>query len=248
MDQKLRIDLNCDVGEGQGNEAQLFPFISSCNIACGGHAGDAASIREILRLAEQHQVKVGAHPSYPDRKNFGRISLDIKDEALKASIKNQLSEFFTIAHEENIQVHHIKPHGALYNDIAGNEQLAELFLTAAADYLPGCQLYAPFGSCIAELALNSGVAVCFEAFADRNYNENLSLVSRKLANALITDPQTMTDHVLRMVKEKQVLTLEGSLVPIQAQTFCVHGDTPDAVSLLEKLHTFLENEQIMIGL
>ncbi len=248
MDQKLHIDLNCDVGEGVGNEAQLFPLISSCNIACGGHAGDAASIRKILKLAKQHGVKAGAHPSYPDRENFGRVSLDMKDEAFQASIQNQLTDFFMIADEEGIPVHHIKPHGALYNDIARDERLAKLFLAAAADYLDGRLLFVPFGSRIAELALITGVRVSYEAFADRNYNENLSLVSRKQENALITDPEAMMEHVLRMVKGQQVKTLDGSLLPIQAQTFCVHGDTPDAVSLLEKLHTFLENEDIMIGL
>lgn len=248
MGQKYRIDLNCDVGEGVGNEAQLFPLISSCNIACGGHAGDETSIRAILKLAEQHQVKVGAHPSYPDRENFGRISLDITEEALAMSIKNQLKGFFDIAHEEDIPVHHIKPHGALYNDIAKDARLANLFLAAIADYLPGRMLYAPYGSVVAELALKSGVRICYEAFADRNYNENLSLVSRKQENALIADPQEMAEHVLRMVKEQRVKTVEGLLVHIQAQTFCVHGDTPDAVSLLKKLHTFFKIEQIAIGL
>lgn len=248
MDQKYRIDLNCDVGEGVGNEAQLFPLISSCNIACGGHAGDETSIRAILKLAEQHQVKAGAHPSYPDRENFGRISLDITDEALAMSIKKQLKGFFDIADEEDIPVHHIKPHGALYNDIARDARLANLFLAAIADYLPGRILYAPYGSVIAELALKSGVEVCYEAFADRNYNENLSLVSRKQENALITDPDSMNAQVLRILKDQQVQSVEGSLVPIQAQTFCVHGDTPDAVSLLKKLHTSLKTEQIAIGL
>ncbi|MDH3699133.1 MAG: 5-oxoprolinase subunit PxpA [Flavobacteriaceae bacterium] len=246
MDQKLRIDLNCDVGEGVGNETQLLPMISSCNIACGGHAGNESSIRTILRLAKTHKVKAGAHPSYPDRVNFGRISMKISGDALKLSIQEQLERFFTIAEEEGVSVFHIKPHGALYNDIARDESLAEVFLTASVDYLTERVLFAPFGSVIAQRAREAGITVWYEAFADRNYNKDLSLVSRKKEQALITDPEGMKEHVLRIVKEGLVETIAGDRLPIKAQTFCVHGDTPNAVSLLKQLIAALETELIRI--
>lgn len=246
MDQKVHIDLNCDVGEGVGNEAQILPMISSCNIACGGHAGNEASMRTILRLAKTLEVKAGAHPSYPDRENFGRISMIITEDALKLSIQEQLERFYTIANEEGVTVHHIKPHGALYNDIARDESLADLFLDAAADFLTGRVLYVPFGSIIARRAREAGIAIWYEAFADRNYNKDLSLVSRKKDNALITDPERMKEHVLHIVKEGLVKTIEGDRLPLKAQTFCVHGDTPNATLLLKQLIAALDKELIRI--
>lgn len=246
MDQNLHIDLNCDVGEGVGNEAQLLPMISSCNIACGGHAGDETSMRRILRLAKTHGVKAGAHPSYPDHENFGRISMKITEAALKLSIQEQLEGFYRIADEEGVTVHHIKPHGALYNDIARDESLADLFLDAAKEFLPGRILYVPFGSIIAHKAIEAGITIWHEAFADRNYNKDLSLVSRKKVNAMITDPERMKEHVLRIVKEGMVETREGDRLPLKAQTFCVHGDTPNATSLLEQLIEELDKELIRI--
>ncbi|NND16697.1 MAG: 5-oxoprolinase subunit PxpA [Eudoraea sp.] len=246
MEKELRIDLNCDVGEGVGNEALLFPLISSCNIACGGHAGDASSIREILKLAKTHQVKVGAHPSYPDREHFGRISIDMTEEALKQTIQEQLQLFFRIADEEGIPVHHIKPHGALYNDIAKDEGLADAFLAAVDHFLQGRILYAPFRSVIAQQAKKAGFEIWHEAFADRNYNKDLSLVSRNQDDALITDPKRMKEHVLRILKEQTVQSIEGDLVPLHANTFCVHGDTPNAEDLLDQLLVSLGQEQILI--
>ena len=140
-----KININCDVGEGMQNEAELFPFITSCNIACGGHAGNAESIRYVIRLAAEHNVKIGAHPSYPDREHFGRRSLSLPAQALIGSIQEQLLLFFKIAAQENVEVHHIKAHGALYNDIAKNAITARNYLRALVDYEGKVALYAPYG-------------------------------------------------------------------------------------------------------
>ncbi len=240
------IDINCDVGEGVGNEPDLFPYISSCNIACGGHAGDEATMRSIAALAQPHQVKIGAHPSYPDKPNFGREVMDISNEALSASIKNQLATFDGILEEINGKLHHIKAHGALYNETAKNEELAQNYLNAISEYRTRAIVYVPYGSVIASLAKAQGFELWFEGFADRNYNPDLSLVSRKSDKALIHRPEEVLNHVLPMICENRVLTISDQLVPIEVQTLCVHGDTSSALEILMYLSTELPNHQVKI--
>lgn len=240
------IDINCDLGEGMGNEKDLMPYISSCNIACGGHAGNESTIFEVLQLAKEHQVKVGAHPSYPDKENFGRKVMDISSEALKKSIKEQLALFVKVADRVDVNINHIKPHGALYNAIAKEQALAEVFLDAILDYATKCTLYVPFGSVIASLAVNQGFKVKYEAFADRNYNEDLSLVSRENDNAVITEPQEVVKHLLQMVKKGKVNTISGKLISLKTETFCVHGDTPTALKILTYLSEELPKNQVYI--
>ena len=230
-----KIDINCDVGEGMQNEAQLFPLITSCNIACGGHAGDAASIREILQLAMEHKVKVGAHPSYPDKENFGRRSMELSEAELIATVFEQVGLFFTLAAEVGIPVHHIKAHGALYNDIAADAALARTYLRALEPYHGKVLLYVPYKSAIAKEAEDRKWTVHYEAFADRNYNADRSLVPRSFPEALITDPEQMSTHLLRMYEDHMIHTVDGTDVPILADTYCIHGDTPGAVELLATL-------------
>lgn len=241
-----KIDINCDVGEGINNEADLFPFITSCNIACGGHAGNADSIRSVIRLAAEHKVKIGAHPSYPDREHFGRRSLALPAQALIGTIQEQLMLFFKIASQENVSVHHIKAHGALYNDIAKDASLARNYLRALVDYERKVAIYAPYGSALAGEAQARGWSVLYEAFADRNYNADLSLVSRSDPEALITDADQMAVHLLRIFEDHAVRAIDGTDVPIQADTFCIHGDTPGAVTLLHQLVGRLEWHRIQL--
>lgn len=229
---KRTIDINCDVGEGVGNEAELFPMISSCNIACGGHAGSKDTIQSCLDFAQQHNVKIGAHPSYPDRKNFGRLTLDISDEDLIESIQGQLQLFNTICGKQGATLHHIKPHGALYNDIAKSKHLAEVFIKAIVLYKEKVFLYVPFGSVIEELAISKGFKIKREAFADRNYNNDLSLVSRKQEKALISAGPSVLKHLILMFTECMVETINGDKIAIQADTYCIHGDTPAASDIL----------------
>lgn len=229
---KRTIDINCDVGEGIGNEQELFPMISSCNIACGGHAGTVETIRLCLKLAQQHNVHIGAHPSYPDKENFGRVSVVISDEDLISSIQSQMQRFSAACNQLGVALHHIKPHGALYNDIAKNEKKAHAFLKAIAPYKEQVFLYVPYGSVIQELAIADDFKIKREAFADRNYNTDLSLVSRIHENALISNGKDVVKHLMLMFNENVVNTISGDLIPIQADTYCIHGDTPAASQIL----------------
>ena len=222
------IDINCDVGEVLANDPALLPLVSSCNIACGGHAGDETSMRTTIRIAKKYGVRIGAHPSYPDKENFGRKVLAISAGELQRSLHKQLEIFATIIEEEQAEWHHIKPHGALYNAIAKDNALATVYLEAIERFAPDRYLYVPFQSRIAENAMNSGFKIKYEAFADRNYNEDLSLVSRNLENAVITSPKLVLQHLLSMVLEEKVKTISGEVRPIQANTFCIHGDTATA--------------------
>ncbi|MGB7393223.1 MAG: 5-oxoprolinase subunit PxpA [Pricia sp.] len=241
-----KIDINCDVGEGIGNEAQLFPLISSCNIACGGHAGDASSMQRVSRLAKKHGVKVGAHPSYPDKANFGRASLDIPVEQLIQSIRQQIADLKSILEKENIPLHHIKAHGALYNDIAKEADLAETYLDAIQENYNSILLYVPPSSKIEKLALDRGFSIAREAFADRNYNSDLSLVSREHPRALIESPEAVLAHVAQIVNHQKVKTIDDKEVPILADTICIHGDTPLAFQIVSYLSRELPNLNIRI--
>lgn len=244
--EKNFIDINCDVGEGIGNEESLFPYISSCNIACGGHAGDEQIMEQIVVLAKKHQVKIGAHPSYPDKENFGRISLSIPFDVLKNSIEEQLSNLISILKTQGVSLHHIKAHGALYNDIAKDRALASVFLEAVEQFKGIAFIYAPFGSVLEKEALKQGFKIMIEAFGDRNYNTDLTLVSRKTANAVIEDPKEVLAHITNMVKNKSVKTLNGTVEKISAETYCIHGDTPSALQILAYLSEELPEQQIYL--
>ena len=243
---KMYIDINCDVGEGVGNETELFPHISSCNIACGGHAGDPESIRSIIRLSKSYHLKIGAHPSYPDRDNFGRISVEISRDQLIDTIRQQLAVIIDILQEEGGELHHIKAHGALYNDIAKDAELAAIFLEAIHSFKEEAVLYVPYNSVIERLAQLKGFNIALEAFGDRNYNTDLSLVSRRKSNALIETPKAVLKHILSIVRDKKVKTITGKHIPIKADTVCIHGDTPTAVQILQYLSKELGKYNIQL--
>ena len=240
------IDLNCDVGEGVGNEAQLFPYISSCNIACGGHAGDTFTMRQIVRLAKHWNIKVGAHPSYPDKENFGRTHMDITSEALIQSIRHQITTLVSILQQENIPFHHIKAHGALYNEIGKNAALASQFLEAIVRYKKEVLIYVPHASEIDKMAVAQGFSIQYEAFADRNYNADLSLVPRTHPKALIASSSAVLKHIVQMVKSQRVRSLTAENVKILADTFCIHSDTPAAIEIVMYLTQELPKYDIHI--
>lgn len=241
------IDINADVGEGILQEARFFPLLSSCNIACGGHAGDHKSMQNCIQLALQHQVKIGVHPSYPDVENFGRVSLQIAPSILIHSLQNQISAFKKICDAEGAKIHHIKPHGALYNDMAKDISMAKLFLSAISSYKKDYKLYVPFGSVIAKEAIKEGFSTVYEAFLDRNYHADLSLVSRKESNAMLNDPKKIGEQLLGILKDQQIRAVTGEVVKIKASTFCIHGDSPAAFEILTYLHSQVFNHQITIS-
>ncbi|SHI77482.1 UPF0271 protein [Arenibacter nanhaiticus] len=243
---EYRIDINCDVGEGLENEDILLPLISSCNIACGGHAGDLETMRKVALLAKQHGVLVGAHPSYPDKEHFGRISMTMAPAEVKQSIGSQLEVFCQLLKEEEIPLNHIKPHGALYNDLAKDQALAKIFLEVLAPYRKGIYLYVPYNSVIAKEALEQEFNIKYEAFADRNYNSDLTLVSRQHPQAVINDPKDVLRHLVAMVKEQVVTTLNGDKRAIIAETFCIHGDSVRVSEILTYLSVELPKNLIYI--
>ena len=240
------IDINVDVGEGVNNEAQLMPYISSCNIACGGHAGDLETMRTVIKLAKQHRVKIGAHPSFPDKENFGRQAIEISSAALFKSIREQINNLMMVLRDENVRLQHIKPHGALYNLATTDVSIATVIIEAVKSISLPVKLYVPYNSVIAELALQENIPIVYEAFADRNYNDDLTLVSRNKKNAIILDSEELFNHIFRMITQRNVKSVNGVEVKIIADTFCIHGDNPKAVNLIKDLKVKLE--QIHIGI
>jgi UPF0271 protein len=239
------IDLNADVGEGVNNETQLMPFLSSCSIACGGHAGDESTMTSVVQLAKKHQVKIGAHPSFPDKANFGRLKMDISSDDLLVSLKTQVNSLLKVLENENRSLHHIKPHGALYNLANTDNAYAEVIVDLM-NHFDGTKLYAPYGSLIAKKAEDANITVFFEAFADRNYNDDLTLVSRSKPNALIEDAEQMSEHVLNMILHHHVKTINGTEKNIKADTMCMHGDQPQAAQHLKILTERLIKKGIQI--
>lgn len=246
MSSKLKIDINADVGEGFNNETQLMPYLSSCNIACSGHAGDFKSMTKVVKLAKKHNVKVGAHPSFPDKANFGRKEIDISSEELFKSLKSQIEDLLKIVTSENLKLHHIKPHGALYNLAAKNETIAKTIVDVLDSFPENLKLYASPKSVISEVAKSRHIEVVFEGFADRNYNEDLSLVSRQNSDALITKKETVFEHVFNMISNQKVKTISGVEVEFFVDTVCVHGDTENAQEILRYLYGNLKKKNIEI--
>ena len=240
------IHLNCDLGEGGKYDAQLMPNISACNIACGGHAGDEETMLRTVLLALNNNVEIGAHPSYPDRENFGRRSLDISDNDLKRSIQEQLFSLHEIVQKQGGKLTHIKPHGALYNDAAKDKRIAEIILNSIVESNLDLKLYAPQNSIISKLA-NGKIEVVFEAFVDRNYKPDFSLVSRTKSNALITQKEAVFKHLFSMFYDGEIVCENDSKISSCAATFCLHSDTPNAVEILEYLVEKLNAMNIKIA-
>lgn len=241
------IDLNCDVGEGVGNEAGLFPLISSCNIACGGHAGDPDLMRSLIRLAMDHGLKIGAHPSYPDREHFGRRSMELPENELHESLGRQLDAMHGALGACGARLHHIKAHGALYNDLAFKPALAKQYLDFLDPYRGQVILFSLYGSIFSELARLRGFEVWEEGFADRAYRCDGSLVPRSRDGAMLQLPEQVLEQIIAMVREERVACEEGWFHPMKVDTVCVHGDTPKALEILTYLSRKLANASIHIG-
>ncbi|MBP0904212.1 5-oxoprolinase subunit PxpA [Mariniflexile gromovii] len=244
--QTQSIDINVDVGEGIGNESLLLPYVSSCNIACGGHAGNATTMRKVVKLAKNHRVKIGAHPSFPDFENFGRKPMEMPCVALYTSLKEQISDLMAVIQEENTILHHVKPHGALYNMAITDVRIATTIVEVMKSIALPVKLYVPYNSVIETLALQNNIPITYEVFADRNYNDDLTLVSRTEKNALIHDADAMFEHVFYMINNRKVRTITGAEVEIKAETYCVHGDNLQAAVLLKKLYENLGAKAIKI--
>lgn len=221
-----------------------MPFITSCNIACGGHAGSIASVAQLVALAKRHHVKIGAHPSFPDEKNFGREFIPIPLPQLRESLMEQINLVVSQCDREGVKMHHIKPHGALYNRCAVDKAYGGMMVGLMQECFPDCVLYAPYNSVIAELARGK-INVHVEGFADRNYNDDHSLVSRKQTNAMLTDKKTILKHIEHMLLNHKITTVTGKEIDTQVDTVCVHGDSPQAVALVEFLYRQLTEKKLL---
>lgn len=234
MNFQFLYDINCDLGEGSGNDEQLMPFIDSCNIACGGHFGTLTTMQETINSAQNHQVKIGAHPSYPDTENFGRQIMAISETDLRHSLVEQMLCFKQACQLQGAELHHIKLHGALYNVAAQDSKIATLVLSAISKVMENTIIYAPYASVLAKLAQQK-FTVMNEAFIDRRYHSDLNLVSRHHALAVIDDPQQAWQQFLSMVNENQITSIEGQTVTIKAETFCLHGDAKNALAIIKMI-------------
>jgi UPF0271 protein len=219
----MTIDLNCDMGELEdaAHEAALMEYITSANIACGGHAGDDETMERTARLALERGVRIGAHPSYPDRAHFGRVEVALSAVEIEQTVREQIERLERVAQKLGARLTHVKPHGALYNVAARNEEVARAIGTAVARWRASATVFGLAGSAALEVWRGMGLTAAAEAFADRRYEADGSLRSRQFDDALITDPGEAAAQAVRLARAGNV------------QTICVHGDTPHAVEILK---------------
>ena len=243
---KMMVDLNADLGEGAGHDGELLALVTSANIACGFHAGDADSMRKSIEGAHARNVAVGAHPSLFDRENFGRKELPVKAVEVFDAVVYQLGIFQAIAEAAGVRPNHVKPHGALYNMAARNEELAGAIARAVASVDPKLIFFAPVKSALARAGEAHNLQIAHEVFADRNYCRDGSLVSRSRPDALLHDPSEAAQRVLRMLREGKVRSVDGADVDVRAETICLHGDNPEAVEFARALRSQLEKEAVTV--
>jgi UPF0271 protein len=243
---KFSVDLNADLGEGSGHDAELFELISSANIATGFHAGDPSSMFDSICAAKEKGVAVGAHPSFADRENFGRKEIGVPIPELFAQLVYQLGAFQSVALSAGVRPNHVKPHGALYNKAVRDEEMANAIARAIIAVDPSLILFAPANSAMERAGRDAGLKIAREIFADRNYLNDGWLVPRSRADALLSDPKEAAQRVLRMLREGKVRSVEGGDVDVRGETICVHGDTPAAVEFARELRTQLESEGVKI--
>ena len=235
------IDLNCDMGEmpemvADGSQESLLRFVSSANIACGGHAGDAGIMRKTIEQAMHCKVAVGAHPGYEDRANFGRVELKLSGREIAESVHRQVAALDAIASQYGAELVHVKAHGALYNQAARDAEIARAIAEGVGRWRKDVVLIGLAGSVMLDEFRAAGFAVVAEAFADRRYEADGSLRSRKFEDALIDEPELAATQALRIVEQETVVAADGSVVPVHAKTICVHGDTPGAVEIVSAVY------------
>jgi len=245
----MRVDLNCDLGESYGayqigNDAMVLPLITSANVACGLHGGDYRVMHDTVRLAKQHGVAVGAHPGFPDLHGFGRRDMQMSADDVFDLVVYQIGALQAVAHVEGVPLQHVKPHGALYNQAAVDRTIADAIARAVSAVSLDLIL---FGLCNSELVRAGrahGLSVAEEAFIDRHYEADGTLVDRRRADAFVHDPQQAAARVVRMLQDSAVETPDGQLVQLRPDTLCIHGDGPQAVAFA----TAVRSELAALGL
>lgn len=251
MDRKKVIDLNCDLGEGQGltgseKDATLMKFVSSVNIACGYHAGDAETMERTVRLAKLAGVAIGAHPSYPDLEGFGRRELRMPADEIREIVRIQVSHLMSICTKQGVALAHVKPHGALYNTAAKDRAVASAIVDGVMDVDPALAIVGLSGGELVTVSEERGIRVLNEAFADRSYESDGSLTPRTVAGAVHSDSSTTAAQALRLVTEGIVKTRQGDEIRIAADTICIHGDGPNSIYIASAVKDALEKASVDI--
>jgi UPF0271 protein len=245
------IDINCDLGEGKSlidceHDAKIMPYISSCNIACGGHAGDESIIKQSLLNAKLNGLKVGAHPGYEDKANFGRISLDISVEEVVASIQKQLDLFLRIASELNIAIYHIKFHGALYNDLEKQPRLASKLAQLLKRNYASLKVYGLANGEFEKQCTDLNIEFVSEGFMDRTYLSSGHLTPRSEENAVLTEQDQSIAQAISLASNQEIKTSDGEIITPQVKTICLHGDNPEAITIAKALHIELTSAGFLI--
>jgi UPF0271 protein len=247
-----RIDLNCDMGElpeaiADGTQEALMPSFTSINIACGGHAGDEQTMKTTIEQARRWKLAIGAHPGYPDRANFGRLELNLSPEAIADSVYQQVRALAEVAAQSGVRLTHVKPHGALYNQAVNNRHLAEAIANGVARWTRDVVLVGLAGSPMLDVFREAGFPVAAEAFADRRYERDGTLRSRKLPDALIRAGEEASRQALKIIHEHVVIASDGTQVAVDAQTICIHGDTPGAPQIAAAVAKTLRDANISLA-
>ena len=241
----MRIDINSDMGESFGaytigHDRGLMKSITSANVAAGFHAGDPSVLRDTIRLAKENGVAVGAHPGFPDLVGFGRRELNVTPREAEDFVLYQIAAVAGVAEAEGVRMQHVKPHGALFNMAVGNAELSAAIARAVAAFDKTLILFGLPGSKILEAGSAAGLRVAAEVFADRAYEPDGSLASRRKPGSVIHDPDAVVARAVRMVKDRTVVAIDGSVVPLEADTICVHGDTPGSDDLAARIRAGFE--------
>ncbi|SFM32813.1 UPF0271 protein [Salibacterium qingdaonense] len=241
---KKMVDLNSDVGESfgaytLGNDDEVLTYVTSANIACGYHAGDHTVMARTTALAKQHGAAVGAHPGFPDLGGFGRRLMEVDPEEIYHLMVYQIGALQGFCETENINIRHVKPHGALYNQAAGDPDTAEAVVEAVKRINPGLILFAPAGSKLVKTGRQKSLTVASEVFADRTYQPDGLLTPRSQPDAVLKDPDQAAERILHMLSSGEVEAVDGTKLPVEADTICVHGDTPVALQFLDRLYHML---------
>lgn len=247
----MRIDLNCDLGESFGryvigHDEEILNYITSANIACGFHAGDPVVMERTVKAALEKGVSVGAHPGYPDLEGFGRRNMSLSSAELRASILYQVGALKSMVEVYGGKLRHVKPHGSLYNAAAVDYKMAMVIARAVADIDRELILVGLAGSMLIQAARDAGITPAGEAFADRAYNDDGTLVSRRVDGAVLNDKNQVVDRVIRMIREGRVESLYGATLAIEADTICLHGDNQQALVFAERLRREMVNNHIEI--
>lgn len=240
------VDINCDLGEGMTTDAQVIPLITSANVACGWHAGSPEIMRQTVKLAKEYGIRVGAHPGFDDKENFGRTEVIMSAADIEEMTRLQVKALADICAEEGVKLQHVKPHGALYNMASKDIGMAKAICRGIIAVDSSLFMLAPGYSCLAKAAREMGLPVACEVFADRAYEEDGSLVSRKKPGAVITDADIAIERTLKMVCEGSVICASGKEIKLNADSVCIHGDNPSAIEFAGKIRSALEAEGVII--